>query len=292
MPKDDSNQPNYIYGFKTDIRQKAREVELRIDKVDKFNIPYGLIPIRAVYGVLILVALLLFNFFFIVLDLKRILFLGIPLALFDIGILILVFLYAFIFPSFGSLLKISVNLMSHLYNNRQVRKGKKPRSKATGFIPARKDGLVRCANGDVGRMFWLDGKTLKTAYPQEVLKQEEIAAAYHNNRNRNTTETIITSSEKQNTELQIENLRALEKTNTNEGVQDLINIQRRYVEEKIEGARTTFVQYLFMVAPDERNLEDAIETLIASVSEGLYYNVQAMTKQETDRLLSEIKGFR
>ena len=218
--------------------------------------------------------------------------LGLPLVIGDIGILILIFLYVFIFPKFGSLLYISTNLISHIYYNRQVRKGKKPRSKATGFLPTRKDGLVRYANGDVARMFWLDGKTLKTAYPHEVLKQEEVAAAYHNNRNRTVTETIITSSEKQNTELQIENLRAMEKTTDNEGIQDLINLQRRYVEQRIEGARTTFVQYLLMIAPDERNLEDAIETLFASVEEGLYYNVSAMTKQETDRLLSEIKGFR
>ncbi|MCG1060618.1 hypothetical protein K4S75_11230 [Staphylococcus epidermidis] len=292
MSNDDSIQPNYIYGFKTDLRQKSSAVELRIDKVDKFNIPYALIPKRAVYGMLMIVFIGLFNFFFMITDVKRLLYLGLPLAIGDIGILILIFLYVFIFPKFGSLLYISTNLISHIYYNRQVRKGKKPRSKATGFLPTRKDGLVRYANGDVARMFWLDGKTLKTAYPHEVLKQEEVAAAYHNNRNRTVTETIITSSEKQNTELQIENLRAMEKTTDNEGIQDLINLQRRYVEQRIEGARTTFVQYLLMIAPDERNLEDAIETLFASVEEGLYYNVSAMTKQETDRLLSEIKGFR
>ncbi|OEL08238.1 hypothetical protein [Staphylococcus equorum] len=289
----DAGQPNAIYGFKTNLRQKKYEVELRIDKVEKFNLnDYSIIPIRLIYGLLMFIAIVLGSFFFLASDVKRAMYLGVPLIVTDIGLVIIIVLYIFIYPSFGSLLGISVKLFQHLINSKQVKKGKKPRSKATGFAPTRKDGLVRYVDGHVGRYFYLDGKTSKTAYPYEVLQQEITASRYHNNRNRGTTETIITSSQKQNTERQSESLRALHETNDYDAVKDYINLNKRYVDEKIQGERTTFVQYLLMISPDEKTLNDSIDTLFASTAEGLYYNVKAFDKKETDQLLTEIKGLK
>ncbi|MVI48758.1 hypothetical protein GO737_13975, partial [Staphylococcus aureus] len=103
--------------------------------------------------------------------------------------------------------------------------------------------------------------------------QEGIAAAYHTSRNREITENIITSSQRQSTELQLENMRALEETNEDDSIKELINLQHTYTDRVIEGRATTFVQYLLMIAPDERILEEGIENLYNSVEEGLYYNV-------------------
>ncbi|HDY5395641.1 TPA: hypothetical protein RPI64_002713, partial [Staphylococcus aureus] len=154
------------------------------------------------------------------------------------------------------------------------------------------DGLIRYSSGNVGRLAMLDGRTSKTAFPTEILIQEGIAARYHTSRNRDVTETIITSSQKQSTELQLENMRALIETNEDGAIKELIGLQREYTDKKIEGQATTFVQYLLMIAPDERSLEEGIENLSNSVEEGMYYNVQFLNKQDTDKVLSDIKGFK
>lgn len=287
-----SGQPRKIYGFKTNLRQKKYEVELRIDKVEKFNIPYSIIPSKLIYGFIFIMIIILVTVFFLGMNLKRALYLSVPVIITDIGLIILTILYMFIFPSFGNLLSISVNLFSHMMNSKQVRKGKKPRSKKTGFAPTRKDGLIRYAIGDVGRLFLLDGKTSKTAYDNEILLQEDISATYHNSRERETTEIIITSSQKQDTERQSESLRALEITNEFSAVQDAIKQQYKYVEDKIEGEKTTFIQYLLMISPTEEILNESIETLLQSTDEGLYYSVKALDKKETDGLLNDIKGLR
>lgn len=287
-----SGQPRRIYGFKTNIRQRKTEVELRIDKVDKFNIPYTIIPKRLIYSVLMIVGLIIAAAFFLLTDLRRALYVGIPILMILIALIALIGLYAFLFPSFGSLLSISVNLINHIITARQVRKGKKSRSRVTGFKKTRKDGLIRYAQGNVGRLFLVDGKMSLTAYPTEVLAQEGINAAYHTSRNRATTEILITSSQKQNTELQLENMRALSETNDNTAIKEMIDLQYRYTSERIEGKATTFIQYLLMIAPDEENLNESIEHLFQSTEDGLYYNIQPLDKKDTDRVISEIKGLK
>ncbi|HDE9628328.1 TPA: hypothetical protein PD793_002646 [Staphylococcus aureus] len=288
----DAGKPRKIYGFKANFRQRKTEVELRIDKVDKFNIPYTIIPKRLILSALMAAVLIIGTGFFLLIDLRRAIYIGLPLILMVISLLILIGLYAFLFPAFGSLLEISVNLINHLITSRQVRKGKKPRSKKTGFKRTRKDGLIRYSSGNVARLALLDGRTSKTAFPTEILMQEGIAANYHTSRNRDVTETIITSSQKQSTELQLENMRALEETNEDPAIKELINLQREYTDKRIEGQATTFVQYLLMIAPDEQALEEGIENLYNSVEEGLYYNVQFLNKKDTDKVLSDIKGFK
>lgn len=285
-------KPREIYGFKTNLRQKKFEVELRIDKVEKFNIPYAIIPSKLIMGIIYIAIIVLATIFFIGMNLKRAVYLGAPIIIIDIGIIILIILYMFIFPSFGNLLSISMNLFSHMQNSRKIRKGKQPRSKVTGFAPTRKDGLVRYAVGDVARVFLLDGKTSKTAYDDEILQQEAISARYHNTRERDTTEIIITSSQKQNTERQSESARALEVSNDISAVKDVIKQQYKLIEEKIEGEKTTFVQYLLMISPTEEILNDSIEHLLSSTDEGLYYSVKALDKAETNAILSDIKGLR
>ena len=93
-----SAQPNSIYGFKTNLRQRKSEVELRIDKVDRWNIPYAVIPKRLIYGILMVAVILLATFFFVISDLKRALYLAIPIILLILGLLILIGLYVFTFP--------------------------------------------------------------------------------------------------------------------------------------------------------------------------------------------------
>ncbi|HHP7503143.1 TPA: hypothetical protein ACSGGW_001928 [Staphylococcus aureus] len=290
--KNESGKPRQIYGFKANFRQRKTEVELRIDKVDRFNIPYTIIPKRLIVSSLMAAILIIGTIFFLLIDMRRAIYIGIPIILMVVSLLILIGLYAFLFPAFGSLLEISINLINHLITSRQVRKGKKARSKKTGFKCTRKDGLIRYSSGNVGRLAMLDGRTSKTAFPTEILIQEGIAARYHTSRNRDVTETIITSSQKQSTELQLENMRALIETNEDGAIKELIGLQREYTDKKIEGQATTFVQYLLMIAPDERSLEEGIENLSNSVEEGMYYNVQFLNKQDTDKVLSDIKGFK
>ncbi|EGQ2789523.1 hypothetical protein NAC36_002421 [Staphylococcus pseudintermedius] len=287
-----AGKPRQIYGFKANFRERKSEVELRIDKVDKFNIPYTIIPKRLILSALMAAVLIIGTTFFLLIDLRRAVYIGIPMILMVIALLILIGLYAFLFPAFGSLLEISINLINHLITSRQVKKGKKARSKKTGFKRTRKDGLIRYSSGNIGRLALLDGRTSKTAFPTEILIQEGIAARYHTARNRSVTETIITSSQKQSTELQLENMRALIETNEDDAIKELINLQYEYTDKKIEGQATTFVQYLLMIAPDEQSLEEAIENLSNSVEEGLYYNVQFLNKKDTDKVLSDIKGFK
>ncbi|HDP6023922.1 TPA: hypothetical protein P6W13_002503 [Staphylococcus aureus] len=290
--KNEAGKPRQIYGFKANFRQRKTEVELRIDKVDRFNIPYTIIPKRLIVSSLMAAVLIIGTIFFLLIDMRRAIYIGIPIILMVFSLLILIGLYAFLFPAFGSLLEISINLINHLITSRQVRKGKKARSKKTGFKRTRKDGLIRYSSGNVGRLAMLDGRTSKTAFPTEILIQEGIAARYHTSRNRDVTETIITSSQKQSTELQLENMRALIETNEDGAIKELIGLQREYTDKKIEGQATTFVQYLLMIAPDERSLEEGIENLSNSVEEGMYYNVQFLNKQDTDKVLSDIKGFK
>lgn len=197
----EGGQPNKIYGFKANFRQRKTEVELRIDKVDRFNIPYTIIPKRLILSAIMAAVLIIATGFFLLIDLRRAIYIGIPMLLMVISLLILIGLYAFLFPAFGSLLEISINLINHLITSRQVRKGKKPRSKKTGFKRTRKDGLIRYSSGKVARLAMLDGRTSKTAFPTEIVMQEGIAAAYHTSRNREITENIITSSQRQSTEL-------------------------------------------------------------------------------------------
>ncbi|MBZ5277345.1 hypothetical protein [Staphylococcus aureus] len=290
--KNEAGKPRQIYGFKANFRQRKTEVELRIDKVDRFNIPYTIIPKRLIVSSLMAAVLIIGTIFFLLIDMRRAIYIGIPIILMVVSLLILIGLYAFLFPAFGSLLEISINLINHLITSRKVRKGKKARSKKTGFKRTRKDGLIRYSSGNVGRLAMLDGRTSKTAFPTEILIQEGIAARYHTSRNRDVTETIITSSQKQSTELQLENMRALIETNEDGAIKELIGLQREYTDKKIEGQATTFVQYLLMIAPDERSLEEGIENLSNSVEEGMYYNVQFLNKQDTDKVLSDIKGFK
>ncbi|MHD0398794.1 hypothetical protein ACY2DA_13310 [Staphylococcus simulans] len=290
--QNNSGQPQQIYGFKTSIRQTKSEVEVRIDKVDKFNIPYTIIPKRLIYSVLMIAALVVAAGLFLLTDLRRALYIGIPVLIMLVAITAFICLYAFLFPSFGSLLSISINLINHLITSRQVKKGKKPRSKVTGLKKSRSDGLIRYANGNVGRIFLVDGKMSLTAYPTEVRRQEDINAAYHTSRSRETTEIMITSSQRQSTEAQLENMRALSETNENEAIKEMIDIQHRYTNEKIEGKATTFVQYLLMIAPDENHLNESIEHLFRETENGLFYNVQPLDKKDTDKVLSDIKGLK
>ncbi|HAC5789019.1 TPA_asm: hypothetical protein GZX72_14430 [Listeria monocytogenes] len=294
MSHDSNNarQPSEKYGFKADLREKKHEVEFRLDAVDKFNMPYSIIPIRLVYSIIMIAGILMSTVVFVISDLLRAVYLSVGILLLVLGLVTLVGLYAFIYPSFYSLLNIAMTFMNQLINMRRVKSGKTNRSKRTGFKETREDGLIQYAVGDVGRLFLLDGKTSQTSYPAEIVHQEAVARTYHNTRERDTTEIIITSSQKQNTDMQLDNMKVLEEINSDPAIREMIQIQHSYTESRIKGKITTFVQYLLMVAPNEEKLEESMSSLYDSVESGLYYNVKALNKSETDRILRDIKGLK
>ncbi|EZX74404.1 hypothetical protein [Staphylococcus aureus] len=285
-------QPNMIYGFKTHLRQKKTQVEIRLDKVDKYNIPYAMTGIRIIYAILMTFAVVLPAFFLLVGNFRRALYIAPFVIILVIGLLIYISLFMFVFPSFGSLFSISINLFKHILHSRKVRKGKSGRNYKTGLEPVRDDGRVMYSSGKIGQFLEVDGRTSLTAYPSEILSQEIVAAKYHNNRNRNTTEKLITSSQRQNTEEQLKNLKALHETNENEAIKEMIDHQYRYIDSEIEGVATTFVQYLLLISDNERHLDDSLETLEASYIEGLYHGLSKLDKEETEQFLEEFKGLK
>lgn len=106
----DGGQPNKIYGFKANFRQRKTEVELRIDKVDRFNIPYTIIPKRLILSAVMAAVLIITAGFFLLIDLRRTIYIGIPILLMVISLLILIGLYAFYSQLLGHYLK-SVSIL-------------------------------------------------------------------------------------------------------------------------------------------------------------------------------------
>ncbi|XIL13568.1 hypothetical protein N8C49_00175 (plasmid) [Enterococcus faecium] len=85
--------------------------------------------------------------------------------------------------------------------------GKKKPFRGTEILKVRQDGTIMYRDGSVALMFNLDGATSLTAFPEEIIAQEGKSIQYQNARDRSLAEIKITSSQPQNTERQIRNMK-------------------------------------------------------------------------------------
>ena len=166
-----------------------------------------------------------------------------------------------------------------------MKSGKVLPSRKTKLSSSRNDGTIIADNGDFMRVFYIDGSTSNNAYPEEIAQREELAIRYHNGRKRSTTETIITSSQKQNAEQQIENLENMNRFEENQALKDIRAMDIQHLRQHVDGVKPSIIQYLILRDSRERDLDESVERLNRFSQQGLYYSLQQLNKEKAERVL-------
>lgn len=276
------------YGFRVNLHEKPSDVIIRIGWLEKLGLNYAISGKKMIIGSFSLAGFILVLGLYAFTNMTRLKYIFIPTVAFSVGFLIILAQFIFINPSSGSLFKSSKKMLNLLISNQKIKNGKKVNLNDLG-IYVKPKGRLEYANGDFGRMFLVDGTTSSTAYPDEVKAQEDIAKRYHTGRDRTTTETKITSSQRQNTEKQLANIdKQIRKNRKNEGIFELASQQRNFINHSINGVKTTTVQYMIVRNKSENDLLEHIDRLNRMTNQGLYYNLKQLSSKEAEKVLSDI----
>ena len=286
---DEVIQVNEDYGFKANIRQKLMDIVRRIEFLEKIGIMYSVtVKSMIIFAFSIGVAFAV-GFFSISSDMTRAKFIAFPVIGLIVSILFIIAQMCLIMPSYGSLFKSGMTLFKQLFKRIMVVTGRWRVPNDTMVHDVLEDGTILFYNGDFGRLFIIDGMTSATAYPSEIRRQEIIASQYHNGRKTSTTEVHITSSQKQNTERQLENLEGLLRGTRNPAKMALLHMDYGYMRDKVNGVKPTVVQYVLFRNQSERVLNESIERFDDFAhNRNMYYDVSSLNTDETKKLLGDI----
>lgn len=286
---DEIIQVNEDYGFKANIRQKLMDIVRRIEFLEKIGIMYSVtVKSMIIFAFSIGVAFAV-GFFSISSDMTRAKFIAFPVIGLIVSILFIIAQMCLIMPSYGSLFKSGMTLFKQLFKRIMVVTGRWRVPNDTMVHDVLEDGTIQFYNGDYGRLFIIDGMTSATAYPSEIRRQEIIASQYHNGRKTSTTEVHITSSQKQNTERQLENLEGLLRGTRNPAKMALLHMDYGYMRDKVNGVKPTVVQYVLFRNQSERVLNESIERFDDFAhNRNMYYDVSSLNTDETKKLLGDI----
>lgn len=276
------------YGFKANIRQKVYDTTIRIKFLESINIHYAVTIMRMLifsFGAVIIAAGV---FLYLTSDGTRAKYIGLPLVLIAISLIGFLAMFSLITPSYGSLLKSSVQLFLQTLERILIKLGFGNNSDYTGIAKVRKDGTILFYNGDYGVMFLVDGMTSATAYPSEIKAQEDNATRYHNGRNKTTAEVHLTSSQKQNTEQQMASLESLYKSTHNTAKHAILNHNHYYLKNEVNGVKPTIVQHLLLRDKSEARLKEHIERLMTFVSKDqFYYYINPLSEEKVEEVLGD-----
>ncbi|MBC1705836.1 hypothetical protein HB968_14320 [Listeria welshimeri] len=276
-----------MYGFKTNVRSKPSDVVVRINFFEKilhtsYSITFRkLIIISLIYVIILLSfsAYLTSNF----VRLPYIVF-GNLLLLSGSGLLLSQLLFTNAFT--GTLMKSSILFALQQWDRLLIHSRRKQKFKKIGIKGISKDNMIVFSNGEVGRIYEADGFVSSTLFPEEVRHIEKEARNYNRSRGRNCVEIKITSSQRQNTEIQQENLRKMYAKNVNiKGIADICQQQKQVLEQYVEGKKLTVIQHIVLRGSSERALLEHEERLFNYVKRGLYYKIRTLGKEEQERYL-------
>lgn len=276
------------YGIKANLRQSTSSIIYPIELLRKLGIFLAItikrlvISVLLVFGVLAVASLILFT------SPIRLSFLWLPVLIIVLATLMFLGQYAFINPSYGSFLSIGKSIEEQQKESKAVMKGKLQRDRDKPVVEVEEDGLIRFKNGDVGKLLVIDGSTSLVAFPSEIREQELRAIRYHNSRERTTTEIEITSSQKQNAEKQISNIKSMIRSNTNPAIISMLQQDGHFLESKVNGKKSTIVQYKLMRDKTLKGLELSLEHIYRFEAEGYYYSVIELGQKETEEIIKDL----
>ena len=285
---DEKIEVTETYGFKANIRQRINDVVIRVEALEKMNIPYSITIARLLIFGFVALVILAGVFIYLTSNPQKATYVWLPIIMIAVAAIGVTAQYSLVNPSYGSLLDGSIALLIQIIRRIGVRVGRLFKPNYSGIKTVSEQGVIVFSNGDYGRIFHVDGTTSATAYPSEILQQERQATSYHDGRLRTTTEVHITSSQKQNTEQQLKSLEKLMRKTTDPAKLSVLSQDHFYLSEKVDGVKPTIVQYLLLRDPSEKNLDDSIERLSRFAANGYYYSLRPLNKEESEEILGEI----
>ncbi|MDN8674517.1 hypothetical protein [Staphylococcus aureus] len=281
------------YGFKAGLRQKALDIIRRNEVLEKFKIPYAI----TMKGLLMLiVGLAVPNFIYFTTltnDGERAKFIALGFTCLNIGVCLLVALGSLYMPSYGSPLKSGWTLLKHFYKRVLIKMGLRGYERETGHTRVRSDGIVLYPEGDYGVWYKVDGRTSATAYPTEIMSQEETLSRYHNGRLHSTSEFHVTISQRQNTEKQIKYQESLFNSTDKQAIRDLCTIEIKNLDEYVNGVKHVKEHYLMQRDSSEMRLRESEDRLKRFVSrDNMYNSIERLNKEKCEELLDSIYKFK
>ncbi|MGJ0146807.1 hypothetical protein ACR56S_03995 [Staphylococcus hominis] len=286
-------QVNEDYGFKHNLRLKIMDMVRRIELLEKAGIMYS-VTIRSMivfafaFGVGFAI-----DFFAIINNGTRAKFIAAPLIILTALILLIIAQMCLIMPSHGSLFMSGITLAQHYFKQIMIKTGRYHIPNETMVHDVTDEGVILFYNGDYGVMALIDGMTSASAYPSEIRRQEMVASQYHNGRKKSTAEIHITSSQKQNTERQLENLENNMEVNKDPASQALMKMEYGYMKNRINGVKPTIVQYILFRNQSEKILNESLERFDDFAhNRNMYYDATLLTKDEIEKVLGNIYAFK
>lgn len=276
------------YGIKANLRQTTSNIIYPIELLRKLGIFLAITIKRLIVSILLVFTVIAVACIVLFTSQIRLMFLWLPVLILTIACLMFLGQYAFINPSFGSFLSIGKSIAVQQKESKAVRKGKLQRDRAKPVVKVEEDGLIMFENGDVGRILIVDGSTSLVAFPSEIREQELRAIRYHNSRERTTTEVEITSSQRQNAEKQINNIKSMIRSNTNPAIISMLQQDGNFLESKVNGKKSTIVQYKLMRDKTMKGLELSLEHIYRFEAEGYYYSVIELGQKETEEIIKDL----
>lgn len=280
------------HGFKANIRQRMNDSIIRNQFLEKRNIPFSITLQRLLIFMFVVAGIGVIAFFYLTNDMTRAKFVWLGVTCISVGLVGITALYSLVNPSNGSLLSSAEVLFSQQVRRYMIAKGRISKPRKSNLHNVRKDGVIEMWNGEYAKMFRLDGSTSATAYPSEIFQQELRARSYHDGRPKTTTEVHITSSQKQNTGVQLKNMDRLIRRTTDPAKLWVMQLDYNYMKEHVNGVKPSIVQYLILRDPSEKQLNDSVERLKTFVNRGYYYSMEELDKYEIEEQLSEIFALR
>ena len=276
------------YGMKFNIRLNIRDLILPINWLIKMNIKDSTTIMRFIVFILAVPGAIGLSIYYLTGNWLRVKYLTFDFVWFLIGFTGLVAMYALVNPAIGSNLTSSKVFITQIYKRIKWNLHLAVKDTDTGLDTVLNDGTVVFSNGDVGRVFAIDGATSATAYPKEIAIQEGKAIRFHKARTTSTTIFNITTSQRQDAQRQIKEQEHLMRANTNEAIQSLIMQEKNNMETSVDGVASTLVQHQMYRDKRERGLRDAIDHLAQMDAEGYMASVIALDKPQTEEILKDI----
>lgn len=276
------------YGFKANLRQKFWDIVRRNEWLEKVNIPYaitirGLVILMITFGAVIVGMILP-----ITNDFTRAKYIAPGLIGLGVCMMMIALLCCLTMPSYGSLFMSGFTFIRQIVKRALILTGVIKPDRRTKIHDVRNDGVILYTNGDFGKLYRVDGRTSATAYPSEILEQQDITRKYHKGRTAMTPEFHITSSQRQNTEKQLRNLETLANATQDKAKYDLINLEYAYLSTKVNGVKQVFENHIILRARSDQKLRELIQRFESfGENQGMYYAIEPYDKHKTKEFLSD-----
>lgn len=296
----EDHQTPKTFGFKANIRTNLFTTIYPNKFLDSLRIKQK-IPIMNAFLLILFLALIFFGaVFFFINNLMPAKFIGFWVFLLLIGISILAIQIAFINPTSGIVLIGSIGLLKLLFKRLAIKIGKKPKNSRTGIhdiknsnINGYRGSIIEFSNGDYGILLDVQGRKSPTDYPSETIRQLDVSQKYHTGRNRTTTEVVVSTSQRQNTDAQLEYYKTRIKSTDDEAKIEIYIEDYIYLSEQVNGVSPTIEQHLLLRDSTERNLLEHFERLENFSNSNRYlYSMTILSKKDTEQVLDGVLTFK